>query len=173
MQDPRKDVIPQRDLFPTRVALRLNEAEHVTWCWVRAHGTAAPYCDLIPDTLPGVGYVRSTASPNPSGSGSAHYTDDDIAGLGQQAATQRHAGPSRTGADQRNSGMTALSLRRRRIGTHRCRLRAGRRQPRRRWRPGWPGPDLGRWLGQVQQVRQCARPVRLVGSSDTIDAVDR
>ena len=30
-------------------------------------------------------------------------------------------------------------------------------------------PDLGRWLGQVQQVRHCAHPVRLVGASDTID----
>ena len=30
-------------------------------------------------------------------------------------------------------------------------------------------PDLGRWLSQVQQVRRCARPVRLVGSSDRID----
>jgi hypothetical protein len=30
-------------------------------------------------------------------------------------------------------------------------------------------PDLGRWLNQVRQVRQCARPVRLVGGSDTID----
>src|SRR3712207_40676 len=30
-------------------------------------------------------------------------------------------------------------------------------------------PDLARWLAQVRQVRQCARPVRLVGGSDTID----
>ena len=30
-------------------------------------------------------------------------------------------------------------------------------------------PDLGRWLGQVAQVRACSRPVRLVGGSDTIN----
>jgi hypothetical protein len=30
-------------------------------------------------------------------------------------------------------------------------------------------PDLGRWLGQVQQVRHCARPIRLVGHTETID----
>ena len=30
-------------------------------------------------------------------------------------------------------------------------------------------PGLGRWLAQVQQVRRCAHPVRLVGSSDTIN----
>ena len=29
VQDPRKDVLPMRDLFPTRIALRLNEAEQV------------------------------------------------------------------------------------------------------------------------------------------------
>ena len=32
-------------------------------------------------------------------------------------------------------------------------------------------PDLSRWLSQVRQVRQCSRPVRLVGGSDTIDTV--
>lgn len=30
-------------------------------------------------------------------------------------------------------------------------------------------PDLGRWLAQVQQVGACAQPIRMVGSSDTID----
>ena len=30
-------------------------------------------------------------------------------------------------------------------------------------------PDLGRWLGQVQQVRHCAHPVRLAGTSHTIN----
>jgi hypothetical protein len=32
-------------------------------------------------------------------------------------------------------------------------------------------PDLGRWLNQVERVRHCSRPVRLAGSSDTVDAV--
>lgn len=30
-------------------------------------------------------------------------------------------------------------------------------------------PDLGRWLAQVERVRHCAHPVRLVGRSETID----
>ena len=30
-------------------------------------------------------------------------------------------------------------------------------------------PDLGRWLGQVNRVRHCAHPVRLAGTSDTIN----
>src|SRR6478672_10101083 len=31
--------------------------------------------------------------------------------------------------------------------------------------------DLGRWLAQVEQVGHCAKPVRLVGTSDTINPV--
>ena len=34
-------------------------------------------------------------------------------------------------------------------------------------------PDLGRWLGQVQQVRHCAHPVRLAGTSHTINTGHR
>ncbi len=30
-------------------------------------------------------------------------------------------------------------------------------------------PDLGRWLGQVEQVGHCAHPIRMVGGSDTIN----
>ena len=32
-------------------------------------------------------------------------------------------------------------------------------------------PGLGRWLAQVQQVGHCANPIRMVGSSDTLNAV--
>jgi len=31
--------------------------------------------------------------------------------------------------------------------------------------------DLGRWLAQVEQVGHCAKPIRLVGTSDTINPV--
>jgi len=31
-------------------------------------------------------------------------------------------------------------------------------------------PDLGRWLSQVQQVRRCSHPVRLAGTSHTVDS---
>ena len=41
IQDPRKDVLPQRDLFPIRIGLRLNEADHVDLTLGRAPGTAA------------------------------------------------------------------------------------------------------------------------------------
>ena len=31
-------------------------------------------------------------------------------------------------------------------------------------------PNLGRWLAQVQQVRRCSHPVRLAGTSHTVDS---
>lgn len=57
LQDPRKDVLPFRDLFPTRIALRLTEPEQVDMTLgdgARRRGAA---CDRIPEHLPGVGYV--------------------------------------------------------------------------------------------------------------------
>jgi hypothetical protein len=57
VQDPRKDVLPQRDLFSTRIALRLNEADHVTLVLGPGARNRGAYCDLIPDTMQGVGYV--------------------------------------------------------------------------------------------------------------------
>ena len=36
---------------------------------------------------------------------------------------------------------------------------------------GLARPDLGRWLVQVTQIGHCAHPIRVVGSSDTINPV--
>jgi S-DNA-T family DNA segregation ATPase FtsK/SpoIIIE len=84
VQDPRKDVIPQRDLFPTRAALRLNEAEHVTLVLGPGARNRGAYCDLIPDSLPGVGYLMVDGIAEPVRVRFCYYTDDDIAGLGRQ-----------------------------------------------------------------------------------------
>lgn len=84
VQDPRKDVIPQRDLFPTRTALRLNEAEHVTLVLGPGARNRGAYADLIPDSLPGVGYVMVDGIAEPIRVRFCYYTDDDIADLGRQ-----------------------------------------------------------------------------------------
>ena len=42
------------------------------------------YCDLIPDSLPGVGYVTVDGIAEPIRVRFCYYTDDDIAGLGKQ-----------------------------------------------------------------------------------------
>ena len=81
VQDPRKDVIPQRDLFPIRVGLRVNEAEHVRLAMgTDAHNRGAN-CELIPDTLPGVAYVAQDGIPDPARVRFAWHSDDTIAQL--------------------------------------------------------------------------------------------
>ena len=57
VQDPRKEVVELRDLFPTRIALRMTEAaqpDMVLGQGARARGALA---DKIPVSLPGVGYA--------------------------------------------------------------------------------------------------------------------
>jgi S-DNA-T family DNA segregation ATPase FtsK/SpoIIIE len=65
VQDPRKDVLPFRDLFPVRVALRMTEPEQadlVLGSGARERGARA---DEIPVSLPGVGYVLHDGQPEP------------------------------------------------------------------------------------------------------------
>ena len=82
IQDPRKDVLPQRDLFPIRIGLRLNEAEHIDLTLGRAARLRGAACDMIPDTLPGVGYVQVDGITEPVRVRFAHHTDADLAALG-------------------------------------------------------------------------------------------
>lgn len=81
VQDPRKDVLPMRDLFPTRIALRLNEAEHVNLVLGAGARNRGATCDLIPDTLPGVGYVAVDGITEPVRVRFSHITDHHIAQL--------------------------------------------------------------------------------------------
>ncbi|GAB3920016.1 hypothetical protein GCM10027613_25380 [Microlunatus endophyticus] len=86
IQDPRKEVLPMRDLFPTRITLRVNEAEHVTLALgpgVRARGALA---DRIPEQLPGVGYVIVDGLAVPRRVRFSYVSDSDI-----EAACRRHS----------------------------------------------------------------------------------
>jgi S-DNA-T family DNA segregation ATPase FtsK/SpoIIIE len=74
VQDPRKDVLPTRDLFPTRIGLRVNEAEQVNL-------NRGATCDLIPDTLPGVAYVAVDGIAEPVRVRFSHITDHHISQL--------------------------------------------------------------------------------------------
>lgn len=78
VQDPRKDVLPMRDLFPTRIALRLNEAEQVSLVLGPGARNRGARCDLIPDSLPGVGYVMVDGSAEPVRVRFSYITDDHI-----------------------------------------------------------------------------------------------
>src|SRR5579862_4715859 len=66
IQDPRKDVISLRNLFPTRIALRLDESDQVDMVLgdgARDRGALADEISPIPATGAGVGYVRLEGSP--------------------------------------------------------------------------------------------------------------
>lgn len=82
-QDPRKDVLPLRDLFPVRIALRLNEAEQVGLVLGPGARNRGATCDKIPDALPGVGYVDLDGVAEPTRVRFCHVTDDHIAGTGK------------------------------------------------------------------------------------------
>src|SRR5712671_3667402 len=81
LQDPRKDVISLRNLFSTRIALRLDESDQVDMVLgdgARDRGALADQISPIPYVGAGVGYVRLEASPDPVRVRAAYVSDADI-----------------------------------------------------------------------------------------------
>ncbi|WFE57576.1 FtsK/SpoIIIE domain-containing protein [Micromonospora sp. WMMD712] len=95
LQDPRKDVLPFRDLFPTRIGLRLTEPEQVDMVLGDAARDRGALCDRIPESAPGVGFVVLDGVREPVRVRFAYLTDDDIRQLGHD---YRH--PTDTDTDQ-------------------------------------------------------------------------
>jgi DNA segregation ATPase FtsK/SpoIIIE, S-DNA-T family len=84
LQDPRKDVINIRNLFPTRIALRLDEAEQVDMVLgdgAYARGALADQISPVPVVGAGVAYVRLEDSPDPVRVRAGWVSDDDIAAM--------------------------------------------------------------------------------------------
>lgn len=78
LQDPRKEVVRWRDLFPTRIALRLVEAGQVDLVLGEGARKRGARCDHISETAPGVGYVVETGSKTVTRVRAAYLTDADI-----------------------------------------------------------------------------------------------
>ncbi|SDR05832.1 FtsK/SpoIIIE domain-containing protein [Thermostaphylospora chromogena] len=81
LQDPRKDVLTIRNLFPDKIALRLDEPEQVDMVLgegARERGALADHISPRPDLGAGVGYVRLEASPDPVRVRAAYVSDADI-----------------------------------------------------------------------------------------------
>jgi S-DNA-T family DNA segregation ATPase FtsK/SpoIIIE len=79
-QDPRKETLALRDLYPTRVALRVNEPGHVDLILgggARARGALA---DQIPNDPQhqGTGYVEVAGFPEPVRVRFSYLSDDEI-----------------------------------------------------------------------------------------------
>ncbi|HEX6239144.1 MAG TPA: FtsK/SpoIIIE domain-containing protein [Acidimicrobiales bacterium] len=94
LQDPRKDVLSIRDLFPVRVALRMVEAQQTKLVLGDGAHDRGAACELIPRALPGVGYVLLDGDHYPTRVRSAWVSDDDIA-----ATAAHHCAPGRVDDD--------------------------------------------------------------------------
>ena len=72
------EVLAFRNLFPTRVALQLDEPGQVDMVLGPGARDQGALCDKIPDSLRGVGYVRVDGVREPTRVRAAYVTDDDI-----------------------------------------------------------------------------------------------
>ena len=81
VQDPRKETLSVRDLFPTRIALRLSEPEHVGLVLGQGARDRGARCDQIPESQPGVGYVGIDGRVEPVRVRFCWVDDDQIAGM--------------------------------------------------------------------------------------------
>jgi S-DNA-T family DNA segregation ATPase FtsK/SpoIIIE len=81
LQDPRKSVVDFRHLFPVRVALRLDEPAQVDMVLgdgVRERGATA---HEIPESTPGVAWVKVDGQRDPDRVRAFHITDTDLDAL--------------------------------------------------------------------------------------------
>ncbi|MEB0286767.1 FtsK/SpoIIIE domain-containing protein [Cryobacterium sp. 10I1] len=90
VQDPSKQVLSLRQLFPIRIGLRLTEGIQVGMVLGTGARERGALCDLISDQTPGVGYVSEDGKARISRVRAFHVTDTDIAIL---AATYRAPEP--------------------------------------------------------------------------------
>ncbi len=81
LQDPRKEVMSIRNLFPDRIAMRLDEPDQVDMVLGDGARDRGGHADLIstdPATGAGVAYVRLESDPDPVRVRAAWVSDDDI-----------------------------------------------------------------------------------------------
>ena len=79
-------MISLRNLFSTRIALRLDESDQVDMVLgdgARDRGALADEISPLPQIGAGVGYVRLEASPDPVRVRAAYVTDTDIRAMAE------------------------------------------------------------------------------------------
>jgi S-DNA-T family DNA segregation ATPase FtsK/SpoIIIE len=81
LQDPRKEVLPFRDLFPTRIALALVEADQTDLVLGRGARARGADCSRISLATPGIGFVWCDGEPEPSRVRASWISDNDIAAM--------------------------------------------------------------------------------------------
>jgi DNA segregation ATPase FtsK/SpoIIIE, S-DNA-T family len=81
LQDPRKEVLSIRNLFPDRIVMRLDEPEQVDLVLgdgARDRGALADLISPLPETGAGVAYTRLEGHPDPVRARAAWVSDTDI-----------------------------------------------------------------------------------------------
>ena len=93
IQDPRKQIIDCRHLFPIKIAMRLDEPEQVDMVLgdgVRERGAAA---HEISEDTPGVAWAKLDGRREPQRARAFHTTDADLDELDEYVSTGRSAAP--------------------------------------------------------------------------------
>jgi len=91
LQDPRKDVLAIRNLFPDRIAMRLDEpgqTDMVLGDGARDRGAACELISSDPSTGAGVAFVRLEADPDPVRVRAGWVTDADIRAMADQCVPE-------------------------------------------------------------------------------------
>jgi S-DNA-T family DNA segregation ATPase FtsK/SpoIIIE len=78
LQDPRKEILNYRNLFPTKIALRLDEAEQVDMVLGKGARERGALADTISETAPGVAYVREDGTTGVVRARAAYVDDQHI-----------------------------------------------------------------------------------------------
>ncbi|GAB7190954.1 FtsK/SpoIIIE domain-containing protein [Kineococcus sp. NUM-3379] len=81
LQDPRKEVLGLRNLFPTKVAMRLDEKAQVDMVLGEGAREAGAHCHRIPESMPGVAFVKVDGIREPVRVRASYYSDEAIAEL--------------------------------------------------------------------------------------------
>lgn len=81
LQDARKENLAFRDLFPTRIGLRMTEPDQVRLVLGDGARDRGARCDHIPESLPGVAYAAVDGEAEPVRLRFPFITDDRIAQL--------------------------------------------------------------------------------------------
>ena len=101
LQDPRKEVMSIRNLFPDRIAMRLDEPEQVDMVLgdgARDRGALADLISTNETTGAGVAYVRLATDPDPVRVRAAWVTDTDIRAMVTEYAPAEKVRPLRADA---------------------------------------------------------------------------
>lgn len=99
VQDPGKDVVTWRDLFPTRIALRVDNPIQVDMVLGEGARDSGARADEINELMPGVGYVRVEGTRAIRRVRAAYLTDDDVVVLSDSIPAHAPLGQSDEGGE--------------------------------------------------------------------------